>query len=156
MIEVPAAACQAKELAKRVDFLSVGTNDLTQYLLAIDRNNSRVAALYDPLHPAMLRTLIRIIEGGHSAGVEVSVCGEMASDPLAAVVLLAMGYDSLSMHSASIPRIKWVIRSFSLTLARRILADVLELEHPTETRLYLQRHLEEQGLGDLIRSGKSS
>lgn len=156
MIEVPAAACQAKELAKRVDFLSVGTNDLTQYLLAIDRNNSRVAAFYDPLHPAMLRTLIRIIEGGHSAGVEVSVCGEMASDPLAAVVLLAMGYDSLSMHSASIPRIKWVIRSFSLTLARRILADVLELEHPTETRLYLQRHLEEQGLGDLIRSGKSS
>ncbi len=156
MIEVPAAACQAKELAKRVNFLSVGTNDLTQYLLAIDRNNSRVAALYDPLHPAMLRTLIRIIEGGHSAGAEVSVCGEMASDPLAAIILLAMGYDSLSMHSASIPRIKWVIRSFSLTLARKILADVLELEHPTETRLYLQRHLEEQGLGDLIRSGKSS
>lgn len=156
MIEVPAAACQAKELAKRVDFLSVGTNDLTQYLLATDRNNTRVASLYDSLHPAMLRTLMRIIEGGHAAGAKVSVCGEMASDPLAAILLLAMGYDTLSMHSASIPRIKWVIRSFTMTQARKILADVLELEHPKEIRLYLQRHLEEQGLGDLIRSGKTS
>ena len=156
MIEVPAAACQAKELAKRVDFLSVGTNDLTQYLLATDRNNTRVANLYDSLHPAMLRTLIRIIEGGHSAGAKVSVCGEMASDPLAAILLLAMGYDALSMHSASIPRIKWVIRSFTMAQARKILADVLELEHPTEIRLYIQKHLEEQGLGDLIRSGKTS
>lgn len=156
MIEVPAAACQAKELAKRVNFLSVGTNDLTQYLLATDRNNTRVAYLYDSLHPAMLRTLIRIIEGGHAAGAQVSICGEMASDPLAVILLLAMGFDALSMHSASIPRIKWVIRSFTLTQARKILADVLELEHPTEIRLYLQKHLEEQGLGDLIRGGKST
>ena len=103
----------------------------------------------------MLRTLIRIIEGGHSAGAKVSVCGEMASDPLAAILLLAMGYDALSMHSASIPRIKWVIRSFTMAQARKILADVLELEHPTEIRLYMQKHLEEQGLGDLIRSGKT-
>ncbi|PJD91656.1 MAG: phosphoenolpyruvate--protein phosphotransferase [Legionella sp.] len=156
MIEVPAAACQAKELAKRVDFLSVGTNDLTQYLLAIDRNNARVAGLYDPLHPAMLRTLMKIVEGGHAAGVKISVCGEMASDPLAAILLLAMGFDTLSMNSASLPRIKWVIRNFSLMHARKILADVLELEHPTEIRLYLQKNLEEQGLGDLIRSGKST
>lgn len=155
MIEVPAAALQAKELAKRVDFLSVGTNDLTQYLLAIDRTNARVANLYDPLHPAMLKILMKIIEGGHAAGVKISVCGEMASDPLAAIVLLAMGFDTLSMNSASLPRIKWVIRNFSLTHARKILADVLELEHPTEIRLHLQKHLEAQGLGDLIRTGKS-
>ena len=155
MIEVPAAACQAKELAKRVDFLSVGTNDLTQYLLATDRNNPRVATLYDSLHPAMLRTLMRIIEGGHAVGAKVSICGEMASDPLAVILLLAMGFDALSMHSASIPRIKWVIRSFTLMQARKILADVLELEHPVEIRLYLQKHLEEQGLGDLIRGGKT-
>lgn len=154
MIEVPAAACQAKELAKRVDFLSVGTNDLTQYLLAIDRNNARVANIYDPLHPAMLGMLIRIIEGGHAGGAKVSVCGEMASDPLGAILLLAMGYDSFSMNSASIPRIKWIIRHFSLTQARKILADVLELEHPTEIRIHLQRCLEEQGLGNLIRTGK--
>ena len=105
MIEVPAAACQAKEFAKRVDFLSVGTNDLTQYLLAIDRNNTRVSNLYDPLHPAMLTTLSRIIEGGHAGGAQVSVCGEMASDPLGALLLLAMGFDSFSMNWASLPRI---------------------------------------------------
>ncbi len=155
MIEVPAAATQAKEFAKRVDFLSVGTNDLTQYLLAVDRNNARVAGLYDSLHPAMLRVLMKIVEGGHAGGVKVSICGEMASDPLAVILLLAMGFDTLSMNSASLPRVKWVIRNFSLAIARKALTDVLELEHPAEIRLYLQRALEEQGLGDLIRSGKS-
>ena len=155
MIEVPAAVYQARELAKRVDFLSVGSNDLTQYLLAVDRNNSRVAGLYDSLHPSMIRTLIKIIEGGHAAGVKVSVCGEMANDPLAVILLLAMGFDTLSMNSSSLPRVKWVIRSFSLANARKILADVLELEHPTEIRLHLQKELEAQGLGGLIRAGKS-
>lgn len=155
MIEVPAAVYQARELAKRVDFLSVGSNDLTQYLLAVDRNNARVAGLYDSLHPSMIRTLIKIIEGGHAAGVKVSVCGEMANDPLAVILLLAMGFDTLSMNSSSLPRVKWVIRSFSLANARKILADVLELEHPTEIRLHLQKELEAQGLGGLIRAGKS-
>ncbi len=155
MIEVPAAACQAKELAKRVDFLSVGTNDLTQYLLAVDRSNARVASLYDPLHPAMLSTLIKIVDGGHSVGVKVSICGEMASDPLAVILLLAMGFDTLSMNSAGLPKIKWVIRNFSLAFARKILAHVLELEHPMEIRHYLQKALEEQGLGDLVRAKKA-
>jgi phosphotransferase system enzyme I (PtsP) len=155
MIEVPAAVYQAREFAKRVDFLSVGSNDLTQYLLAVDRNNHRVANLYDSLHPAILRTLIRIVEGGHSAGVEVSICGELASDPLAAVVLLAMGFDTLSMNSFSLPRIKWVIRSFSLAHARKILAEIIEFDHAHEVRLYLQRALEDVGLGSLIRAGNS-
>ncbi|MCP0914860.1 MULTISPECIES: phosphoenolpyruvate--protein phosphotransferase [Legionella] len=155
MIEVPAAVYQARELARRVNFLSVGTNDLTQYLLAVDRNNARVAALYDPLHPALLRTLLKVVEGGHAAGVEVSICGEMASDPLAVILLLAMGFDTLSMNSFSLPRIKWVIRSFSITHARKILADVLEFEHSDEIRLYLQKALTDEGLGGLIRPGKS-
>ena len=154
MIEVPAAVYMARELAKRVDFLSVGSNDLTQYLLAVDRNNSRVAGLYDSLHPAMLRTLLKIVEGGHAAGVEVSICGEMASDPLAVILLLAMGFDTLSMNSSSLPRIKWVIRNTSIANARKILADVLELEHPAAIRLHLQNALENAGLGSLIRSGK--
>ncbi|QBR83181.1 phosphoenolpyruvate--protein phosphotransferase [Legionella israelensis] len=155
MIEVPAAAYLSRELAKRVNFLSVGSNDLTQYVLAVDRNNARVAELYDALHPAMLRMLMKIVEGGHAAGVEVSICGEMASDPLAVVLLLAMGFDTLSMNSASLPRVKWVIRHFSLANARRILAEVLELEHPAEIRLLLRKALEEEGLGGLIRAGKS-
>ena len=155
MIEVPAAVYQARELAKRVDFISVGSNDLTQYLLAVDRNNARVAGLYDALHPSMIRTLIKVVEGGHAAGVKVSICGEMANDPLAVILLLAMGFDTLSMNSTSLPRVKWVIRNFSLATARKILADVLELEHPTEIRLHLQRALEIQGLGGLIRAKKS-
>lgn len=155
MIEVPAAVYMARELAKRVDFLSVGSNDLTQYLLAVDRNNARVAGMYDALHPAMLRTLMKIIEGGHAAGVEVSICGEMASDPLAVILLLAMGFNTLSMNSFSLPRVKWVIRSISIAHARKILSEVLEFEHPGEIRIYLKKIIEEAGLGGLIRAGKS-
>lgn len=155
MVEVPAAVYLARELAKRVDFLSVGSNDLTQYLLAVDRNNARVAGLYDVFHPAMLRTLMKVVEGGHAAGIEVSICGEMASDPLAVILLLAMGFDTLSMNSTSLPRVKWVIRNISLAQARKVLADVLELEHPAEIRLYLQKALEDEGLGGLIRAGRS-
>lgn len=155
MIEVPAAVYLARDLAKRVNFLSVGSNDLTQYLLAVDRNNARVAGIYDALHPAMLQTLLKIVEGGHAAGVEVSICGEMASDPFAVILLLAMGFDTLSMNSASLPRIKWIVRSISITKARKVLADVLELKHPAEIRLHLQKILEDEGLGSLIRAGKS-
>jgi phosphotransferase system enzyme I (PtsP) len=155
MIEVPAAVYLARELAKRVDFLSVGSNDLTQYLLAVDRNNARVAGLYDVFHPAMLRTLMKVVEGGHAAGIEVSICGEMASDPLAVILLLAMGFDTLSMNSTSLPRVKWVIRNISLAHARKVLADVLELKHSAEIRLYLQKALEDEGLGGLIRAGRS-
>ncbi len=155
MIEVPAAVYQARELAKRVNFLSVGSNDLTQYLLAVDRNNGRVASLYDSLHPSMIRTLIKVVEGGHAAGVKVSICGEMANDPLAVILLLAMGFDTLSMNSSGLPRVKWVIRNFSMAIARKILAEVLEMEHPTEIRLHLQAALENQGLGILVRAKKS-
>lgn len=154
MIEVPAAAYLAREIAKRVNFISVGSNDLTQYLLAVDRNNARVAGLYDSLHPAMLRVLLKVVEGGHAAGVEVSICGEMASDPLAVILLIAMGFDTLSMNSASLPRVKWIIRNFAIANARKILAEVLEFEHPSEIRFHLQKALEEEGLGGFIRSGK--
>jgi phosphotransferase system, enzyme I, PtsP len=155
MIEVPAAAYHARAFASRVDFLSVGTNDLAQYLLAVDRNNTRVASLYDALHPAMLQMLLKVIEGGHAAGVQVSLCGEMASDPYAVILLLAMGFDSLSMNATSLPRMKWIIRSFSMTQARKILADVLKLDYTSDIRLHLQKALEGEGLGGLIRAGKS-
>lgn len=155
MIEVPAAAYLAREIAKRVDFISVGSNDLTQYFLAVDRNNARVASLYDSMHPAMLRVLLKVVEGGHAAGVEVSICGEMASDPLAVILLIAMGFDTLSMNSASLPRVKYVIRNLAIANARKILAEVLEFEHPAEIRLHLEKALEAEGLGGLIRAGKS-
>lgn len=154
MIEVPAAAYLTREMAKRVDFISVGSNDLTQYLLAVDRNNARVAGLYDSLHPAMLRVLIKIVEGAHAAGVEVSICGEMASDPQAVILLLAMGFDTLSMNSASLPRIKWIIRNFPMANARKLLAEVLEFEHPGEIRFHLQKSLENEGLSGLTRTSR--
>ena len=113
MIEVPSAVYLAKELSKLVEFVSVGSNDLIQYLLAVDRNNARVSDLYDALHPAVIRALVHVVESVHAEGKSVSICGEMASDPLAVVLLLAMGFDMLSMNSASLPRIKWVIRSIS-------------------------------------------
>ncbi|NQY42054.1 MAG: phosphoenolpyruvate--protein phosphotransferase, partial [Legionellales bacterium] len=155
MIEVPSAVYLSKEIAKRVDFLSVGTNDLVQYLLAVDRNNSRIASCYQSLHPSVIRALIQIVNAAHGEGKTVSICGEMASDPLAVILLLAMGFDTLSMNAVSLPRIKWVIRSFSMSSARKILNEVLELENFSDIRLLLEQHLVSVGLGGLIRAGKS-
>ncbi len=154
MIEVPSAVYQARSLAGRVDFLSVGSNDLTQYLLAVDRNNPRVAGLYDSLHPAVLRSLMQVVEGGHSEGIPVSICGEMASEPVAVILLLAMGFDALSMNSSSLPRVKWVVRQFTMASARKILGEVLQMDNPTLIRFHLEKALDMAGLGGLIRAGK--
>ena len=154
MIEVPATVYQAYELAKRVDFLSVGSNDLIQYLLAVDRNNPRVASLYDGLHPAVLKALKVVVEAGHRAGKPVSICGEMAGDPLAVVLLLAMGFDTLSMNARILPRAKWVIRNFSLEKAKKLLEEVLKMDDPKDIRLHMENTLEEAGLVGLIRAGR--
>jgi|TARA_B110000902_G_scaffold266030_1_gene352245 phosphotransferase system enzyme I (PtsP) len=129
MIEVPAAVYQAREFARRVDFLSVGSNDLTQYLLAVDRNNPRVADLYHAYHPAVLRALKIIVDGGHAEGKPVSICGELAGDPGAAVLLMAMGFDVLSMSAYNLPKVKAVIRQITKAQAVELLNSVLELEN---------------------------
>jgi len=154
MIEVPSAVYQAHEFAKYVDFLSVGSNDLTQYIIAVDRNNSRVASLYDGLHPAVLRALLQVSEGAHSENKPVSLCGELASDPLAVVLLLAMGFDMLSMSSASLPRMKWVIRNFSMKRARELLKEAIVMQETSLIRNYLEQAMVQAGLGGLIRAGK--
>lgn len=154
MIEVPSAVYQADVLAARVDFLSVGTNDLTQYLLAVDRNNARVAGLFDSLHPSVLRAMQAVVAGAKKFKKPVSVCGEMAGDPASAVLLMAMGIDSLSMSVGSLPRVKWAIRSFSRRRARALLAKALEKENTAEIRVLLDNALEQAGLGGLIRAGK--
>ncbi|NVK37434.1 MAG: phosphoenolpyruvate--protein phosphotransferase [Gammaproteobacteria bacterium] len=128
MIEVPAAVYQAKQLASMVDFLSVGSNDLTQYLLAVDRNNPRVAGLYDSFHPSVLSALQHIVDAGKSENCPVSVCGEMAGNPAGALLLMAMGYDMLSMNATNVPRVKSVIRSADLAFAKQLLADVQKLD----------------------------
>ena len=153
MVEVPSLVYQVDAVAKRVDFISVGTNDLTQYLLAVDRNNSNVAELYDSLSPAVICALKIIIDGAARHQCPVSVCGEMAGDPRAALVLLGLGVDSLSMSASSLPRIKWVIRKFTRAKAKELLAGVLEMEDVQPIRAYLSDALIEEGLGGLVRAG---
>jgi phosphotransferase system enzyme I (PtsP) len=151
MIEVPAAVYQSEALARRVDFLSVGTNDLTQYLLAVDRNNPHVAKLYDELHPAVLRALMQILVGARVHAREVSICGEMAGDPLAAVLLLGMGVHSLSMGAGSLLRVKRVIRSISRARAREVLKVALQCESAEAVRRLLLDVLDAVGLTALVR-----
>lgn len=146
MIEVPSAVYEAERIAARVDFISVGSNDLTQYLLAVDRNNARVAGLYDELHPSVLRALMQVVEGAHRHDRRVSVCGEMAGDPAAALLLIGMGMDSLSMSEASLLRIKWVVRNTTRAQARQILEEVLEMESAASIRVHINNVLGKMGM----------
>src|SRR2546430_15501269 len=121
--EVPSAAVIADILAQEADFFAIGTNDLIQYSLAIDRSNENVSYLYEPLHPALLRLIKGVIDAGKKAGIPVSMCGEMASDPIYAIVLLGLGLEIFSMNPSSIPVIKNVIRAARYRDCKRI-ADV--------------------------------
>ena len=138
MIEIPAAIYQIKELARLVDFFSVGSNDLTQYLLAVDRQNERVADIYDTLHPAVLKALAQIVELVHEEHKTVSICGEIAGDPLAAILLMALGFDSLSMNASQLLKVKWSIRSFTMEAAKKILSEVMQMDNQKAIRNYLQ------------------
>ncbi len=151
MIEVPAAVYLAPELSRRVDFLSVGSNDLTQYLLAVDRNNAQVADLYQAYHPAVLRALQYIVYAAHDAGISVSICGELAGDPGAAILLMAMGYDVLSMNATNLPKVKSVIRGVTFERAKQLLAEVMRMSNGELIREHIARELREAGLTRLIR-----
>ena len=129
MIEVPSAAMIADILAKEVDFFSVGTNDLIQYTLAIDRGNEHVAYMYEPLHPAVLRLLQRVSFAAHEAKIDLAMCGEMAADPLYAAILLGLGFQYLSMNVASIPWVKKIIRSVRMQDALELAE--LVMQQPT-------------------------
>jgi phosphotransferase system enzyme I (PtsP) len=145
MIEVPSAVYLAGALAQRVDFLSVGTNDLAQYMLAVDRNNAQVATPYDSLHPAVLDAIRRVIDRAHRQGKPVSVCGEMAGDPAGALALLGMEVDDLSMSPARLSRVKLVIRSFTRQRARALLDAALGMEDEFAIHRLLNGALEEAG-----------
>ena len=132
MIEIPSAAMTADILAKECGFFSVGTNDLIQYLLAIDRGNERIAHLYEPTHPAVVRTLKHIVDEAHKRGVTVSVCGEMAGDPVFAPLLLGLGVDALSMSPAWLPSVKYMVRAMTMADARALAAEALTLASPKE------------------------
>jgi len=146
MIEVPSAVYLATALAERVDFLSVGTNDLTQYMLAVDRNNAQVTTPYDGLHPAVLNAIDHVVKAAHLRGKPVSVCGEMAGDPAGALLLLGMGVDALSMNPASLSRVKLAIRSFTVQRARALLGAALSMEDGFAIHRLLNGALEEAGV----------
>lgn len=147
MLEVPAAVFQIPALAERVDFLSVGTNDLTQYLLAVDRDNPNVARLYNGFHPAVLEVLDKIAREAYAARLPVSVCGELAGDPAAAVLLIAMGYRNLSMNLASLPRVKAVVRRISLVQAQQLLVKVRQAASSDQVVGHLSVFMHNLGLG---------
>jgi len=150
MVEVPAAVYQARALARRVDFLSVGSNDLTQYLLAVDRNNARVADLYHAYHPAVLRALADVASAAKAENTAVSICGELAGDPLAAVLLMAMDYDVLSMNATSLPRVKKALRAITRDDASRLLKQVMSMDDSHAIQKVLEQDLSQRGLQQFI------
>jgi phosphoenolpyruvate-protein phosphotransferase (PTS system enzyme I) len=141
MIETPSAVIIADLLAREVDFFSVGTNDLIQYSLAIDRTNEHLSDLYEPLHPAVLRSLKMVADAAHAAGIKVCICGEMASEPAYLPILLGLGYDELSMNAVSIPKVKKILRRCSKTEAETLAAQVMKFSTATEVESYLQSQI---------------
>lgn len=142
MIEVPSAALTADILSHRADFFSIGTNDLIQYTIAVDRGNENIAYLYRPFHPGVLRLLKSVIEAGHSGGIPVAMCGEMAGDPDAAVVLLGLGLDEFSMGAVGIPEVKRIIRSVALSEAEELVGNILEMRSADEIDKYIRETME--------------
>ncbi|MFT6750019.1 MAG: phosphotransferase system enzyme I (PtsP) [Candidatus Azotimanducaceae bacterium] len=155
MIEVPAAVYQARDIIRKVDFLSVGSNDLIQYMLAVDRNNARVAELYQEFHPAVLHALKQVVDAAQAEKKPVGICGEMAGNPSAAILLAAMGFDVLSMATTNLLKVKWAIRSFEMTRAKKILSKVLKMDNAHLIKNYVEGEMRKAGLEKLIQSRQS-
>ncbi len=139
MIEIPSAVMIIEEIAKRVDFLSIGTNDLIQFTLAVDRSNGKIASMYEPHHPAILRSIKMVVDAAHKEGISVSVCGEMAADPLSTLLLLGLGVDEFSMVSWCIMECKKIIRSVNYDEARAISAEALKFSDTDSINNFLRK-----------------
>ncbi len=149
MIEVPSAALISDILAKKSHFFSIGTNDLIQYTVAVDRGNENIAYLYEPLHPGVLRLIRMVIDSAHKAGIVVGMCGEMAGDPLYTMVLVGLGLDEFSMSSFGIPQVKQIIRSTSVVEAEEFVGRLMEMSSPSEIDAYVRLTMEEKfGISD--------
>ena len=153
MIEVPSAIYQIDQICKLVDFISIGTNDLTQYLIAVDRNNESVADLFSSLHPSVLRAMEQIVAGANRQNTPVSVCGELAGDPLGVMALMGMGIESLSMSAGSLLRAKKVIRSFNRGELVELFNEAKEMDDAQDVKDFYIERLDEKELGGLIRAG---
>jgi phosphotransferase system enzyme I (PtsP) len=152
MIEVPSVLLQMRDMAELVDFFSVGSNDLTQYLLAVDRNNPRVAGLYSSYHPAVLRALNFLVRECRHLNNPNSICGEMAGEPTTAILLMAMGFNVLSMSASNILRIRKTLNHVPLSDAKRLLSEVLQMDSAPVVKSWLEHYLVKQGLGDMVKT----
>ncbi|MBD2811436.1 phosphoenolpyruvate--protein phosphotransferase [Xenorhabdus sp. Vera] len=153
MLEVPSTIFLLPQLKKRIDFVSIGTNDLTQYLLAVDRNNTHVASLYDNLHPAVIRALKLAFDECQRLALPISICGEMAGLPIGALILLGLGYRSLSMSGRSVPRIKYLLRHLDANDLERLISVILKAETSGQIKGLAAEFMEANSLGGLIRGG---
>ncbi len=150
LIEVPAAVYQARLLARESDFVAVGSNDLTQYLLAVDRNNPRVAKLYQEIHPAVISALREVARAAHAEEKPLGICGELAGTPAGAILLMAMGYHVLSMNATHLLKVKWAIRHVRRSDARRLLAKVLRMHTAEEVTPFVAQELSRLGLDKMV------
>jgi len=141
MIEIPAAIHLAPHLAKEVDFFALGSNDLIQYLLAADRSNPRVQNHYDPLHPAVLQSIDTLVSVAHSAGTDLCLCGEMATDPACLLALIGLGIRDFSLSAPYIPQLKNIINQLDSNAAQAVIRQALELGDSSEIRHLLDSHL---------------
>jgi phosphotransferase system enzyme I (PtsI) len=141
MVEVPSSAVMARELAREVDFMSIGTNDLIQYSLAVDRSNDLVADLYRPTSPAVLRLIAEVVTAGEAEGTDVSMCGEMAADPLMVPVLVGLGLRSFSMNPQAVPVVRALIRQLSYREAGQIARQAMKLVTARDVEEYLLERL---------------
>ena len=146
MVEIPSTAVAADIFARHVDFFSIGTNDLIQYTLAVDRMNENLAHLYDPFDPAVLRLLYRVIEAARRQGIVVGMCGEMAGDPLATLVLLGMGLEEFSASSGSLAMVKRIIRTVSAADAENLLFEVMQLTDGAQVRQTIKKRMAALGI----------
>ena len=154
MIETPSAAIISDILAREVDFFSIGTNDLIQYTLAIDRGNEHVAYLYRPLHPAVLRIIRETVRAAHTQGIPVAMCGEMAGEPIHTQLLIGMGIDSLSMNAVSLPRVKKIVRATRLAEAQQLAAAIGEFSTAGEVEEYVKNEMIRRFPDDITNDGR--
>ncbi len=148
MIEIPSASITADLLAREVDFFSIGTNDLIQYALAVDRINEHVSYLYEPLHPAILRIIHHVVQSAHHAGIPVAICGEMAAEPAYVLVLLGLGLEEFSMNPIAIPKVKKMLRKVTVTEAKALTERLFQLTTATEIKRYVRKWMAERFPGE--------
>jgi phosphotransferase system enzyme I (PtsI) len=150
MIEIPSASVTADILAREVDFFSIGTNDLIQYALAIDRINEHVSYLYEPLHPAVLRIIRGVVQFAHQAGIPVAICGEMAAEPAYAIILLGLGLDEFSMNPVSIPKVKKMLRMLRFEETQSLVEQLFRFQTASEIERHVRKWMNERLPKDFI------